>query len=70
MGFTSASRLTDALGAGQPWIRLAEPALRALIAPLGVTTVTIDPRISAPAPETLHHRAPEVALVPAEGTAR
>ncbi|MGW7542331.1 hypothetical protein ACWGKQ_14605 [Streptomyces sp. NPDC054770] len=33
------------------WIRLAEPALRALTAPLGITTVTVDPRFSAPAPE-------------------
>ncbi|MEU3985619.1 SAV_915 family protein [Streptomyces sp. NPDC026672] len=50
VGFTSARRLAAALGPGRPWIRLAEPALRALTAPLGVTTVTVDPRFSAPAP--------------------
>ncbi|MFD4577544.1 SAV_915 family protein [Streptomyces sp. NPDC058417] len=50
VGFTSAGRLTATLGTGQPWIRLAEPALRALTAPLGVTTVTVDPPLSAPAP--------------------
>ncbi|POX64510.1 hypothetical protein C3492_05625 [Streptomyces sp. Ru62] len=50
VGFTSASRLTATLGAGQAWIRLAEPALRALTAPLGITTVTVDPRLTAPAP--------------------
>lgn len=50
VGFTSASRLTATLGAGQAWIRLAEPALRALTAPLGITTVTVDPQLTAPAP--------------------
>lgn len=49
VGFTSSARLTATLGAGHPWIRLAEPALRALAAPLGVTTVTVDPQLSAPA---------------------
>lgn len=50
VGFTSQRRLTTTLGADQPWIRLAEPALRALVAPLGVTTVMVDPQFSAPAP--------------------
>ncbi|MFF4316614.1 SAV_915 family protein [Streptomyces sp. 900105755] len=50
VGFTSARRLAATLGPGQAWIRLAEPALRALAAPLGVTTVTVDPQLSAPAP--------------------
>ncbi|MFC5217987.1 SAV_915 family protein [Streptomyces coerulescens] len=49
VGFTSRGKLTATLGAEQPWIRLAEPALRALIAPLGVTTVTVDPQFCAPA---------------------
>jgi hypothetical protein len=51
VAFTSVRALADTLGAGQPWIRLAEPALRALAAPLGVTTITIDPQLMAPAPE-------------------
>ncbi|MGW1540556.1 SAV_915 family protein [Streptomyces sp. NPDC002309] len=50
VGFTSEQRLKATLGRDQAWIRLAEPALRALTAPLGVTTVTIDPQFSAPAP--------------------
>ncbi|MGY5106842.1 SAV_915 family protein [Streptomyces sp. 900105245] len=50
VGFTSEHRLTALLGPGQAWIRLAEPALRALTAPLGVTTVTVDPQFTAPAP--------------------
>ncbi|MER5941149.1 SAV_915 family protein [Streptomyces sp. NPDC001928] len=50
VGFTSRRKLTATLGAEQPWIRLAEPALRSLTAPLGVTTVTVDPQFCAPAP--------------------
>ena len=47
VGFTSEHRLIATLGPGQAWIRLAEPALRALTAPLGVTTVTVDPQFTA-----------------------
>ncbi|SDM51412.1 hypothetical protein SAMN04487981_101781 [Streptomyces sp. cf386] len=50
VGFTSQRKLTATLGPDQPWIRLAEPALRSLTAPLGVTTVTVDPQFCAPAP--------------------
>ncbi|MET4646658.1 MULTISPECIES: SAV_915 family protein [Streptomyces] len=49
VGFTSAAKLTATLGTDQPSIRLSEPALRALAAPLGVTTLTVDPQFSAPA---------------------
>ncbi|KUF16972.1 MULTISPECIES: SAV_915 family protein [Streptomyces] len=49
VAFTTAQRLTDALGARQPWIRLSEPALRALTEPLGFAAVTVDPLL-APAP--------------------
>ncbi|KOV59709.1 SAV_915 family protein [Streptomyces sp. MMG1121] len=49
VGFTSVRRLTVTLGPGQPWIRLAAPALHALTAPLGVTTLTVDPQFTAPA---------------------
>ncbi|MET9409504.1 SAV_915 family protein [Streptomyces sp. NPDC002935] len=49
VGFTSAAKLTVALGTDQTWIRLSEPALRALAAPLGVTAVTVDPQLPAPA---------------------
>lgn len=50
VAFTSAHLLTRTLGPDQPWIRLAEPALRALTAPLGITNLTVDPRFTAPAP--------------------
>ncbi|RSS99996.1 SAV_915 family protein, partial [Streptomyces sp. WAC05374] len=49
VGFTTEHRLAAALGPHQAWIRLARPALRTLTAPLGVTTVTVDPRLTAPA---------------------
>ncbi|MGW7817663.1 SAV_915 family protein [Streptomyces puniciscabiei] len=61
VGFTSALRLTATLGPDQPWIRLAEPALRALAAPLGVTTVTVDPQFTAPAPRPMPAPAPAFA---------
>ncbi|MGW4649083.1 SAV_915 family protein [Kitasatospora sp. NPDC004289] len=50
VGFTTGQLLAAALGPQQPWIRLAEPALRALAEPMGVTVLTVDPQLSAPAP--------------------
>ncbi|MGA4843364.1 SAV_915 family protein [Streptomyces sp. G45] len=50
VAFTSRQRLDAALGAGQPWIRLSEPALRALTEPLGVARLTVDPRLAPEAP--------------------
>ncbi|MFE1170968.1 SAV_915 family protein [Streptomyces sp. NPDC058773] len=44
VAFTSPQRLAAALGGGQPWVRLSEPALRALAEPVGATALTIDPR--------------------------
>ncbi|MER7643698.1 SAV_915 family protein [Streptomyces sp. NPDC126522] len=49
VGFTSAALLAATLGPEQSSIRLSEPALRALAAPLGVTALTVDPQFSAPA---------------------
>lgn len=49
VGFTSLELLVAALGAGQAWVRLAEPAVRALALPLGVRVLTVDPRLTAPA---------------------
>lgn len=57
IGFTGQARLTSVFGRRQRWVRLAEPALRALAEPLGVTVVTVDPRhlagpvrVTAPVP--------------------
>ncbi|MET9544046.1 SAV_915 family protein [Streptomyces sp. NPDC006627] len=47
VAFTTPQRLSAALGARQPWIRLSEQALRALAAPLGVSGLTLDPRLAA-----------------------
>lgn len=63
VAFTSAHLLTATLGPDQNWIRLAEPALRALAAPLGVTTLTVDPRFTAPAPVAGAHH-PSDGVVP------
>ncbi|MCX4572591.1 hypothetical protein OHB41_05205 [Streptomyces sp. NBC_01571] len=49
VGFTSAAKLTATLGADHPHLKLSEPALRALAAPLGVTALVVDPSFSAPA---------------------
>ncbi|MEU6478126.1 SAV_915 family protein [Streptomyces sp. NPDC047017] len=58
VAFTTVRRLTATLGPQQPWVRLAEPVLRALTAPLGITTVTVDPQFTAPAPMALTPRVP------------
>ncbi|MGW2747126.1 SAV_915 family protein [Streptomyces sp. NPDC001450] len=68
VAFTSARRLAGTLGPDQPRIRLAEPALRALTAPLGVTTVTADPTFTAPAPAA--RSIPLPAFRVTEGSAR
>ncbi|MFH8881607.1 SAV_915 family protein [Streptomyces californicus] len=57
VGFTAADLLTATLGPGHAAIRLAEPALRLLVEPLGVDRVVVDPALSAPA----------VTRVPADG---
>ncbi|WP_246103101.1 SAV_915 family protein [Streptomyces piniterrae] len=57
VGFTSQQRLTEALGGGQPWVTLSEPALRALTEPLGATAVTVDPRFAPEMSRVRHVRA-------------
>ncbi|MEU3742039.1 MULTISPECIES: SAV_915 family protein [unclassified Streptomyces] len=47
VAFTTPQRLGAALGDRQAWVRLSEPALRALTEPLGVREVTVDPRLAA-----------------------
>ncbi|GAA0389405.1 SAV_915 family protein [Streptomyces luteireticuli] len=48
VAFTTAGRLAACLGPGQPAVRLALPAVRSLAGPLGVTTVSVDPQLTAP----------------------
>ncbi|MGA5560043.1 SAV_915 family protein [Streptomyces platensis] len=57
VAFTSPQRLAAALGDGQPWVRLSEPALRALAEPVGATTLTVDPRYVPEVPRGRHLRA-------------
>ena len=44
LAFTSEASLLMTLGPSQQWIRLAPGALRAMLAPLGITCVRFDPR--------------------------
>lgn len=50
VAFTDEPRLIRTLGRQQAWIRLSEPAVRALVAPLGVVGLTVDPLMTAPGP--------------------
>ncbi|MDH6117731.1 hypothetical protein ABH930_005413 [Kitasatospora sp. GAS204A] len=53
VAFSTERQLTEVLGPDQPWIVLAESALRALAEPLGVTALTVDPQLATPAPSPL-----------------
>jgi hypothetical protein len=44
LAFSSEASLLMTLGPSQQWIRLAPGALRAMLAPLGITCVRFDPR--------------------------
>lgn len=48
IAFTTESRLVQVMGAGQRWIHLAEPAMKAMLAPLGIDRVQVDPGLIAP----------------------
>ncbi|MCM2392768.1 SAV_915 family protein [Streptomyces albipurpureus] len=62
VGFTSGEQLAAVLGAGQQWIRLAEPVLRELAEPLGVLMLTVDPQLTAPGPARPATAGPRVPL--------
>ncbi|WP_051710602.1 SAV_915 family protein [Streptomyces sp. NRRL S-350] len=48
VGFSSPGALAALLGPDQASAEFGEPALRALVAPLGVDTLVLDPRLVAP----------------------
>lgn len=48
IAFTSENRLTQVMGAGQRWIHLSEMATKAMLAPLGIARVQVDPGLIAP----------------------
>jgi hypothetical protein len=47
IAFTSVEALQTASLPGQDWIRLAQPALRALLRPLGIERIQVDPVLIA-----------------------
>ncbi|MFW6691309.1 SAV_915 family protein [Streptomyces sp. MAR4 CNX-425] len=59
VAFTSEAALRRALGPEQEWVRLGEPALRALTAPLGADRITVDPLLTARRPYAPAAEAPE-----------
>ncbi|MBC2877590.1 hypothetical protein K7I03_06675 [Streptomyces mobaraensis] len=67
VAFTTPARLTACLGAHQPTVRLALPAVRALAAPLGVTLVSVDPQLTAPAVRRSPDGPSPAALLPTLG---
>ncbi|MEV8453280.1 SAV_915 family protein [Streptomyces sp. NPDC052095] len=56
VAFTGERQLVRALGVRQHWIRLSEPAVRALVAPLGVTGLVVDPLLAVPGPAAAPRR--------------
>jgi hypothetical protein len=48
IAFTTEARLIEVMGADQPWIHLHERAVRAMLAPLGVTRIQVDPGVVTP----------------------
>ena len=48
IAFTTESRLIQVMGAGQRWIHLSEAAMKAMLAPLGIARVQVDPGLIAP----------------------
>jgi hypothetical protein len=48
IAFSTESRLIQVMGPGQRWIHLAVPALKAMLAPLGIDQVQVDPGLIAP----------------------
>lgn len=60
LAFTTAEALAAAMGRNQPWVRLSLAAERALLAPLGVARIQVDPDLVAPAVTTTPAARPPV----------
>lgn len=56
LAFTTAEALAAAMGHGQPSVRLSLAAVRALLAPLGVARIQVDPVLVAPVARTTEAR--------------
>jgi hypothetical protein len=48
IAFTTEAGLIEVMGADQPWIHLDVRAMRAMLAPLGVTRIQVDPGVVTP----------------------
>ena len=47
IAFTTEARLAGVMGADQPWIHLNDQAMKAMLAPLSVTRIQVDPGLVA-----------------------
>ena len=47
IAFTTEARLAGVMGADQPWIHLNDRAMKAMLAPLGMTRIQVDPGLVA-----------------------
>lgn len=48
IAFSTESRLRQVMGASQRWILISESAMKAMLAPLGIVHVQVDPGLIAP----------------------
>jgi hypothetical protein len=48
IAFTTEARLVEVMGVDQPWIHLDERAMRAMLAPLSVSRIQVDPGVVTP----------------------
>jgi hypothetical protein len=47
IAFTTQARLAGVMGAGQPWIRLSDQAMKEMLASAGVARIQVDPGLIA-----------------------
>ena len=50
IAFTTKARLAGVMGADQPWIHLNDRTMKAMLAPLGVTRIQVDPSLVSASP--------------------
>lgn len=62
LAFTTLGKLAATMGPDQPWTRLCGSALRAMLTPLGIDRIQVDPRLVAPRVEPGSVRAPRPPL--------
>jgi hypothetical protein len=67
IAFSTESRLRQVMGASQRWILISESAMKAMLAPLGIVRVQVDPGLIAPpvTPITPGVPCPRTVLAPA-----